>query len=207
MASLREVSRQVLEDARDAIAWIALYKEGRSWAAECLWVEQNEDSSFIFDEDDRADIKRILAADKDAILVNGYYCNLGPLEEMTLESLVSALRWQYDGQYCRLDDAFAPNGTETKPTSRQEEHESTSEGSYARSTTGSPAVPPTLEAASTQRSGSSPPPPHRQRPRATPPPTSTPTPQIRAHRPPAARRADRHLGAPLHERGEDERKE
>jgi len=31
MANLRTTAQQVLEEARDGIAWIALYKEGRGW--------------------------------------------------------------------------------------------------------------------------------------------------------------------------------
>ena len=37
MANLRTTAQQVLEEARDGIAWIALYKEGRGWRASCFW--------------------------------------------------------------------------------------------------------------------------------------------------------------------------
>lgn len=106
MASLRATAQNVLEDARDGIAWIAFYKDGRGWGADCFWPEFDAESDkFIFDEDDAKEIKDILSTDQNAIFVNGYYTNLGPTEEMSRETLVAALRWQYEGQYSRLADA------------------------------------------------------------------------------------------------------
>ena len=112
MASLRTTAQQVLEEARDGIAWIALYKEGRGWRADCFWPDFDEQTgSFKFEDYDLDDLKEILATDKGAILVNGYYYNLGPVEEMNRETLASALRWQYEEQYSRLADAI-PQETE-----------------------------------------------------------------------------------------------
>lgn len=37
MASIRQIAQDVLYEAQDGIAWIALYKKGRSWNAECFW--------------------------------------------------------------------------------------------------------------------------------------------------------------------------
>lgn len=36
MASLREVARDLLYDAQDAISWLVIWKEGRSWYGEKL---------------------------------------------------------------------------------------------------------------------------------------------------------------------------
>lgn len=104
MANLRTTAQKVLEDARDGIAWIALYKEGRGWGAVCFWPDLDRNGKFTFDEDDAKEIKGILATDPNAIFVNGYYTNLGFIEDMTRESLAAALRWQYDEQYSRLAD-------------------------------------------------------------------------------------------------------
>ena len=103
MASLREEARYILDDARDAICWIAIWKTGRSWHAECMYdTEYDEgrlyprrESSWKIEEEDAERLKEIYAEDNDAILVNGYYCNLGSLEEMTLESLMDGIRFQY----------------------------------------------------------------------------------------------------------------
>lgn len=104
MASLRAVAQTVLEEARDGIAWIALYRVGRGWKAACFWPDRGRDGTFTFDGDDAAELRDILATDPNAIFVNGYDTNLGPIEGMTRETLTHALRWQYDGQYCRLAD-------------------------------------------------------------------------------------------------------
>lgn len=106
MANLRTTAQQVLEEARDGIAWIALYREGRGWGAACFWPDFDERSGeFNFDPDDTQEVKAILATDPDAIFVNGYYTNLGPTEWMTRESLSSALRWQYEEHFNRLAEA------------------------------------------------------------------------------------------------------
>lgn len=111
MASLRTTAQQVLEEARDGIAWIALYKEGRGWGASCFWPDFDDRTGlFKFEDYDLDDLKEIIATDKDAILVNGYYFNLGPTEEMTRETLASALRWQYEEQVSRLVDAMEQEG-------------------------------------------------------------------------------------------------
>ena len=105
MASLRTTAQQVFEEARDGIAWIALYKKGRGWEAACFWPDINKNNEFIFDPDDAWEIKLILATDPKAIFVNGYYTNLGPLEEMTRESLTAAFRWQYEEHFNQLAEA------------------------------------------------------------------------------------------------------
>lgn len=106
MASLRMTAQQVLEEARDGIAWIALYKEGRGWGAACFWPTFYEENGFFtFDPDDAQELKAILAKDPDAIFVNGYYTNLGPMDEMTRESLSDALRWQYEEHFNQLAEA------------------------------------------------------------------------------------------------------
>ena len=44
MASLRTTAQQVIEEARDGIAWIALYKKGRGWEAACFWPDINKNN-------------------------------------------------------------------------------------------------------------------------------------------------------------------
>ena len=105
MANLRTTAQQVLEEARDGIAWIALYKEGRGWRASCFWPDLDRDGGFTFDPDDAQELEAILTTDPEAIFVNGYYTNLGPMEGMTRESLTSALRWQYEEHFNQLAEA------------------------------------------------------------------------------------------------------
>ncbi len=107
MASLRNVARNVLEEAREGIAWIVLYKEGRGWQAACYWPDFTDNlDRFDFDPDDLAEVKAALVADPHAIFVNCYYSNLGPTEEeMTIDTLTAALRWQYENHFNLLADA------------------------------------------------------------------------------------------------------
>ncbi|MCM1295638.1 MAG: hypothetical protein NC311_08845 [Muribaculaceae bacterium] len=95
-----------MEEAREGIAWIVVYKEGRGWKAACYWPDFTDDlDRFDFDPDDLAEVKAVLAADPNAIFVNGWYTNLGPIEEeMTIETLTNALRWQYESGFNLLAD-------------------------------------------------------------------------------------------------------
>jgi len=107
MASIRQIAQNILPDARDAIAWIALYKKGRSWYAECFWgLYDDQTNTFATDYQwDIEQLREILDIDPNAIFVNPWYHNLGPIDdEMTRDTLANALCWQYDNQYFRLAD-------------------------------------------------------------------------------------------------------
>lgn len=105
MASLKEEARFILDDARDGIAWLAIWKTGRTWHAETMYddVEYIEgrryprrtESKWRIEDEAAARLREIWAEDHNAILVNPYYDNLGPFEEMTLASLIDGIRFQY----------------------------------------------------------------------------------------------------------------
>ena len=103
MASLREEARWILGDAKAGIDWIAVWKTGRTWHAETMIDVVYEDArprfhepaKWLIGDDDATRLKEIFAEDENAILVNPYYCNLGPFEEMTLDSLIDGIRFQY----------------------------------------------------------------------------------------------------------------
>ena len=106
MASLKEEARFILDDARDGIAWLAIWKTGHTWHAEAMYsddVEYTEgrryprrtESSWRIEDEAAARLREIWAEDHNAILVNPYYDNLGPFEEMTLASLIDGIRFQY----------------------------------------------------------------------------------------------------------------
>ena len=82
-------------------------KEGRSWSAECFWGLFDEQEVFTTDYPEESErLHEILSIDPNAIFVNAYLHNLGPIDdEMTRDTLARALRWQYDMQYFRLADA------------------------------------------------------------------------------------------------------
>lgn len=96
MASLKSEAKRIADEAKEAIAWIAVWREGRGWRCESYYLDYDERKDrFEIGEEDKQALKEIVDADANALLVNGYYMNLGSLEEMTLASLVDGLRWQY----------------------------------------------------------------------------------------------------------------
>ncbi len=101
MASLKGQVREWRNAFRGQVAWMAVWKEGRSWGIAPLYPEYDEDlNQFNWDNDvDRADVRNILAKDPNAALMNAYYINLGDVETDTLDDLVSAVKWQY-GNKC-----------------------------------------------------------------------------------------------------------
>lgn len=99
MASIRQAAQNVLDEARDGIAWIALWKDGRSWKSESFHPDFDEATRrFTFDADELMQLRGVFRQDPDAILVNSYYCNLGDPDCMTRDTLANALRWQYENR-------------------------------------------------------------------------------------------------------------
>lgn len=101
MASIRSAAQWVLGDLRDGIGWVVIWKEGRGWDSRRMYgVDFDERSYTAKLEDDEVleDLQSILAIDPHAIIVNGYYHNLGDPECMTRDTLADALRWQYELQ-------------------------------------------------------------------------------------------------------------
>ena len=108
MASLRELARQNIQEASEWICWFALWKSNRSWEVEIFWCEYDERTDcFKMDEEDQERAREILAEDYGAVLVNGYYDNIGSLEEMTVSSLTDGFRFQYERKRTLLCDCVA----------------------------------------------------------------------------------------------------
>ena len=89
MASLRDVVSEYQDDLRNGIAWLAFWREGRSWQAEAFHLDLDD---TLYPED-RARLAEIQAADPRAVVVNGYYSGyLG--EEMNVAELAAGVvRW------------------------------------------------------------------------------------------------------------------
>lgn len=82
MASLRDSVKDYQEELRDGIAWVAFWKQGRSWNAELFHLEVDG----TLEPFDRSRLEEIKAADPAAVILNGYYCgHLG--ENMSLTGL------------------------------------------------------------------------------------------------------------------------
>lgn len=107
MASIRQAAQDVLSEARDGIAWIALWKDGKGWMATCFWPDYDERTNrFTFEDYDQEELNNILKLDPEAVIVNSYYDNLGDTTCMTRDSLAAMLRWHYDTDSFRLKDAL-----------------------------------------------------------------------------------------------------
>lgn len=105
MASIRNAAQWVLDDCRDGIGWVAIWKEGRSWESERIYgvdFDERTNTAKMDDPDEQERLQAILAIDPNAIIVNSYYHNLGDTTCMTRDTLADALRWQYELQHATL---------------------------------------------------------------------------------------------------------
>ena len=110
MASLRDTVRECLDDLRSGIAWLAFWREGRSWHGEAFHLDM---SDYLYPED-KMRLAEIQAADPKAVVVNGYYSGyLG--EEMSVDELAAGVRHHYENGLSNIapfmeahDDALPP---------------------------------------------------------------------------------------------------
>lgn len=102
MATLLEIAREYDEDIRGGIAWIAVWKKGRSWEAQRFYLSDEAEERQINSEDVET-INNILNTDSNAIIVNGHYSgHLG--SEFTVKEIQNGIRWHYDNGYSQLSD-------------------------------------------------------------------------------------------------------
>ena len=91
MASLRDTVREYQDDLRNGIAWLAFWREGRSWHGEAFHLDMSDN---LYPED-KMRLSEIQAADPKAIVVNGYYSGyLG--EKMSVDELAAGVRHHYE---------------------------------------------------------------------------------------------------------------
>lgn len=110
MASLRDTVREYQDDLRSGIAWLAFWREGRSWHGEAFHLDM---SDYLYPED-KMRLAEIQAADPKAVVVNGYYSGyLG--EEMSVDELAAGVRHHYENGLSNIapfmeahDDALPP---------------------------------------------------------------------------------------------------
>lgn len=106
MATMRQAAQDVLTEARDGIAWIAVWKDGRGWMTMAFWPGYDEQTDTATMEDYEIERLQYLVehTDPNAVIVNSYYHNLGDTEWMTRDSLSSFLRWQYEIGHATVAD-------------------------------------------------------------------------------------------------------
>ena len=99
MASLRDAVKDYQDELRDGIAWVAFWRDGRSWKSEYFYLDMDD---TIYPED-LCRLKEAQDKDPAAVALNSYYC--GHLaEDMNLDELVAGVRWHYENGYNLLSD-------------------------------------------------------------------------------------------------------
>lgn len=109
MASIKEIVRGYNDEIQDGIAWVAIWKEGRSWNAEAFWCEDGGyEDGYIFEREDVERMAEILKIDHKAVMLNGYYCNCGTIEDgkASIADIVSGVEWNYYNRYNQLRSFF-----------------------------------------------------------------------------------------------------
>ena len=118
MASLRDVVSEYQDDLQNGIAWLAFWREGRSWQAEAFHLDLDD---TLYPED-RARLAEIQAADPRAIVVNGYYSGyLG--EEMNVAELAAGVRHHYDNGLNNIAPFIEAHSDELPPDVLEEARE------------------------------------------------------------------------------------
>lgn len=105
MAALREIVRSYSDEIQDGIAWVTIWKQGRSWEIEAFWPEDGcYDDGYIFEREDMERMEEIMKADHKAIMINGYYTNCGARENepTPIADMVSGVEWNYYNRYNQL---------------------------------------------------------------------------------------------------------
>ena len=103
MAAINAIAREWADEIRDGIAWVIVWKTGRSWNAQAVWLNCDDDT---FEPEDLELAREILEKDPKAVMVNGYYCgHFG--EGMTVAELAAGIRWHYENGCNMLDGSTA----------------------------------------------------------------------------------------------------
>ena len=67
MATLRDAVRDYQDELRAGIAWVAFWREGRSWNSDYIYLETDD----TLTPEDRGRLQEIQAKDPAAVVLNG----------------------------------------------------------------------------------------------------------------------------------------
>ena len=110
MASLLDTVKQYQEELRDGIAWIAFWREGRSWNGEDFYLDTGD--SLTAEQKSR--LEEIRQKDPAAVILNSYYC--GYLAgDMTVDELTAGVRRHYENGYNDVVDFIAAHDDTLSP--------------------------------------------------------------------------------------------
>lgn len=101
MASLRQLVKAYKEDLMDGIQWVVFWKNGRSWHADTIFTEIDDDNPDPeydpISTDTKAYLQAIYNQDNKAIILNGYYGSSFYADE-PLAEWVNHVRYCYESQ-------------------------------------------------------------------------------------------------------------
>ena len=101
MASLRQLINAYKEDLMDGIQWVVFWKNGRSWHADTIFTEIDDDNPDPeydpISTDTKAYLQAIYNQDNKAIILNGYYSSSFYADE-PLAEWVNHVRYCYESQ-------------------------------------------------------------------------------------------------------------
>ena len=102
MAALKDIARDNADELREGIAWVIVWRTGRSWHALPIWSDLEAGE---WEAGDLNDAISVLKVDPDAVALNGYYCgHFG--EDMNIEQLAAGIRWHHENGYNRLANRY-----------------------------------------------------------------------------------------------------
>lgn len=105
MAALREMVRWYNDEIQDGICWVAVWKRGRSWDAEAFYPEDGSYGyGYVFAREDMERMQDIITIDPAAVMLNGYFCNVGTDENrrVPVGYIVRGIEWNYYNRYNQL---------------------------------------------------------------------------------------------------------
>ena len=106
MASLKNLVKAYKEDLMDGIQWVVFWKNGRSWHADTIFTEIDDDNPDPeydpISTDTKAYLQAIYNQDNKAIILNGYYGSSFYADE-PLAEWVNHVRYCYESQ---LENAY-----------------------------------------------------------------------------------------------------
>lgn len=105
MAALKQLCASYKDEFALGIAWVAVWKNGRSWNVEAFWAEDGGyDDGYEFLPEDMERMQEIIKEDHKAVMLNGYFTNCGVHEDgnVSISDLVAGVEWNYYNGYNRL---------------------------------------------------------------------------------------------------------
>lgn len=110
MASFRSVVRDYQDELRNGIAWVAFWREGRSWEADYFYMDPDD----YLEPEDKIRLEEILKKDPSAVILNSYYC--GQLaEDMTVDELAAGVRHHYENGYNKIGEFIEAHNDRLPP--------------------------------------------------------------------------------------------